>query len=97
MRKSYAELRLCKKKLEYALTKPLDSYNISNIRGFYKHIHTHWFKIVGSKWEFEERLHAYKFTAPSKLEMMLYYEYLFHAEKILKTCKENMTSVGIDI
>ena len=56
----------------------------------------HWAMIAGSKLDFEERLHAYKITTPSKVEMMLYYEYLFHADKILKTCKEMMINVGID-
>jgi hypothetical protein len=97
VRASYHELRWHKKQLEIILRGGKDSLVIEHVRDFYLDIRYHWSKIAGPKCYFEDRLHVYKVTTPTKIEMMLYYEYLFQAEKILNACKEKLINVGIDV
>lgn len=96
VRTSYHELRWYKNQLEVMLRRDQDSFAIEQSRHLFSRVRDHWALIASSKLELEQRLHAYRITTPSKVEMMLYYEYLFHADKILKTCKEMMTNGGID-
>ena len=96
VRKSYDELRWHKKQLEIILKEPLDSFSRENGCHIYSRIKDHWATIASLQLAFEQHLLAYKLTTPTKIEMVLYYEYLFHADMIMNICREWMTDVGID-
>lgn len=97
VRKSYDELRWYKNQLEIVLKVPLNSFAREQSCHIYSRIRDYWAIIISLKPTFEQHLRMYKFTTPTDVEMMLYYEYLLHADTIIKVCGEWMTNVGIDI
>ena len=95
IRESYHQLQLHQKRLEALLHEPARPFT-STVGIVYGRIKYYWSKIAGPQFEFEDMLHMYKMTTPSKLEMALYYEYLLHATAVMKSCRQNVVDAGFD-